>query len=116
MKPEDFPIGSAESRAAARLKVARWFNGRKRLTLIMDIPRPRTDNPRVIFGDWTERPDGSLYRLVHAPRVWLKLGEPIPSCADCGTPFRKKKEYPGMVSYAADCLDKHDPDRTAQRV
>jgi hypothetical protein len=74
-------------------------------------PRPRTDKPRVIFGDWTERPDGFLYRLVHAPRVWLKLGEAIPSCADCGTPFRKTKEYPGMVGYAADCVDKHDPDR-----
>jgi len=115
-RPWDFALGSVESRAAARLKVARWFDGRKRITLIMDIPRPRTDKPRVIFGDWTERPDGSLYRLVHAPHIWLKLGEAIPSCVDCGTPFRKAREYPGMVEYAADCVAKHDPDRMTQRL
>jgi hypothetical protein len=116
LRPSDFELGSVESRAAARLKVARWFDGRKRITLIMDIPRPRTDNSRVSYGPWTELKNGTLHRIVHAPHVWLKPGEAMPACPDCGTPFRKTKEYPGMVRYAAACVANHDPDRAAQRV
>lgn len=114
-QPWQFALGSVESRAAARMKLARWFDGRERLTLVLNIARPRKDNSRVIFGDWQERPDGSLYRLVHAPHVWLKPGEAIPACPDCGTLFRKTREYPGMIGYEATCVDSHDPDRMMQR-
>jgi len=113
-QPWHFALGSVESRAAARTKLARWYDDYEGVTLIMSIPRPDTDTSRVSFGPWTKLQDGTLLRIVYAPNVWLKPDEAIPMCPDCGTLFRKTREYPGMVGYAANCLDKHDPDRVSQ--
>jgi len=57
--------------------------------------------------------EGSLGRLVYVPLVWVKPGDPVPVCLDCRTPFRKTVEYPQMVGYEADCMEKHDPERIA---
>lgn len=108
--PEDFPIGSLESRAAARILLTRRVDSRKRTTVVVNVARGIQDPSRVRFGPWQEWQDGSLCRFAYAPHVWLKTGDPAPACPDCGTPFKKTKEYPGMVGFQADCLDKHDPD------
>jgi len=113
--PGDFPIGSWESRAAARIQLFRRVDSRKRMTIALSLPRPGQDCSRVKFDDWRECPDGTLTRLVYVPLVWLKPGEPIPTCPDCGTPFKKTGEHPGISSFNADCLDNHDPDLDGQR-
>jgi hypothetical protein len=105
-KPGDFPVGSLESRAAARMQLV---CGRKRLRIIWSIPPREADISRVHFGEWQEWPDGTLGQQVYLPHVWAKPGDAVPRCPDCGTPFRKTREYPGMVGFLADCMDKHDP-------
>lgn len=114
LRPQDFPLGSVESRAAARALLAHRFNSRKRLRIIWNAPRPYKDNSRVSFSDWMEWPNGYLVQWVCVPQVWLKPGDKIPNCPDCGTPFAIKKEFPGIVSYEANCLDNHDPELLAQ--
>jgi hypothetical protein len=110
MKPEDFPIGSPESRAAARMLLARRNDGRKRMRIIWGIPSPGEDNSRVHFGEWQEWEDDTQGQIVYVPHVWVKPGEAIPTCPDCGTPFKKTDEYPSLVGYGANCMDKHDPE------
>jgi hypothetical protein len=114
-RPWHFAIGSLESRAAARMHIARLFNGRERVTFAHSIPRPDQDNSRVTFSDWQELKDGTLWRMVYAPHVWLKTGEAIPTCPECRTPFKKTREFPGMTGYRADCLERHDPDRATRQ-
>ncbi len=110
MKPEDFPIGSLESRAAARKLLVRRNDAPKRMRIIWSIPSPGEDNSRVHFSDWQEWGKDTLCQLVYVPHIWLKPGEAVPACPDCGTPFKKTNEYSHMVGYEADCMDKHDPD------
>jgi hypothetical protein len=109
-RPEEFPIGSPESRAAARLQLGRMMDTCKRVTVIFDCPRPKTENLRVIIGKWHGSPKGTFTRTVFVPHFALKPGEPTPVCPDCGTPFKKTCEYPGSVGFMADCLEKHDPE------
>lgn len=116
MKPGDFPIGSAESRAAARMQLTRWNDSRKRLRIILGIPRPREDGSRVHFGKWQECPNGMLQQIVYVPHVWLKPGEAVPACPDCGAPFRKTREFPGMVAFQATCMNTHDPELLGQAI
>jgi hypothetical protein len=113
--PGDFPIGSLESRAAARTLLARRIDNRKRLRIIWHIPWTEQDSSRVSFGEWQEWQNGMLGQWVYVPSVWLKPGEEIPTCPDCGTPFKKTHEYPNLAGYQANCLGTHDPDRIAQR-
>jgi hypothetical protein len=112
--PGDFPIGSLESRAAARVLLARRFDSRKRLRIIWHIPWAGQDSSRASFGEWQEWQNGTLGQWVYVPSVWLKPGDEIPTCPDCGTPFKKTHEYPNIAGYQANCLAKHDPDRIAQ--
>jgi hypothetical protein len=111
--PGDFPIGSLESRAAARILLARRFESCNRHRIIWHLPRHGQDASRVSFGEWQEWQDGTLGQWVYVPLIWLKPGEEIPTCPDCGTPFKKTSEYPNMLAYEANCLDIHDPDRIA---
>ena len=108
--PGDYPVGSLESRAAARLQLARRIDARKHVSIVNSIPRPRADNSRVNFDKWEEWPDDTLGRVIYVPHVWVKPGDATPACPDCGTPFKKTKEYPGMIGYVAQCMDKHDPE------
>jgi len=113
-KPGDFPIGSLESRAAARMRLIRLNDSRKRVRIIHNIPGPWEDNSRVHFGDWQEWKDNTLGQIIYVPHVWLRLGEAAPTCPDCGTPFKKTREYPNMVGFEADCMEKHDPELVGQ--
>jgi hypothetical protein len=110
MKPENFPVGSPESRAAARSLLIRRNGERKRLRIISSIPSGGQDNSRIRFGRWQEWGEDTLAQLIYVPHVWVKPGEPLPSCRDCGTPFKRTKEYPNLVGYEANCFDKHDPE------
>lgn len=89
---------------------SRWTDSRKRITIIFNIFPPGVDRSRVSFGAWQEWPERTLGRLVYVPHVWLKPGDVIPTCPDCSTPFKKTLEYPSMVGYEANCVDKHDPE------
>jgi|SRR5579863_212699 len=114
MKPEDFPIGSPESRAAARMLLAHRNDNCKRMRIIWSIPSPGEDNSRVHFGEWQEWEDNTLGQIVYVPHVWIKPGEAVPACPDCGTSFKKTHESPRMVGYGANCMEKHDCPSSAQ--
>jgi hypothetical protein len=120
MKPGDFPIGSPESRAAARMQLAHRHDNRKRVQFVANVwfPHPHEGGPkqdpaRFHFGTWQECEDGSLFRMVYRPGGWLRPEESIPACPDCGALFEKENEYHGIVFYHASCWDLHDPDRAA---
>ena len=66
------------------------------------------------FGEWQVCKDGWLFQMVYVPHVWLAPGESAPSCPDCGTPFKKTSEYPKMVGFVADCVNRHDPELVSQ--
>jgi hypothetical protein len=110
MTLENYPIGSLESRAAVRSILSLRNEGRKRLRIISSIPSGRQDNTRIRFGGWQEWNDGRLVQMVYVPHVWVKPGESIPVCPDCGTLFKKTKEYPNLTGFEADCIEKHDTD------
>jgi hypothetical protein len=110
MKPGDFPIGSLESRAAARKVLVRRNDNCKRMRIIWSIPSSGEDNSRVHFGEWQEWEDNTLGQIVYVPHVWVKPGGAVPACPDCGTPFKKTHEYPNLVGFEANWMDKHDRD------
>jgi hypothetical protein len=110
MKPEDFPLGSLESRAAARTLLAHKNDSRKRMRIMWSIPSPGEDNSRLHFGEWHEWEDNTLGQIVYIPHTWLKAGETVPVCPDCGTPYKKSDEFPNLIGYEASCMNKHDPE------
>jgi hypothetical protein len=103
-----FPIGSLESRAAARMRLAYLNENRKLVRMISSIPRPGADNSCVHFGEWQKWDHKTFGQQVYLPHVWVKPGEAVPICLDGGTPFKKTGEYLGMVGFQAQCMDKHD--------
>jgi hypothetical protein len=117
MNPADFPVGSLASRAAARIRLSVRSSGRKRITILCNIPRPGISSLHWNFGNWQKYNDGKLMRLVCVPHVSVKPGEPTPTCPDCGTPFRKTAAEPNtnMVYFEANCMGQHDPELIANR-
>ena len=109
-------IGSLESRSAARMRLVRLKESRKRIRFIHNISGSGEDRAHVCFGDWQECQNGALFQMVYVPHVWLKPEEPIPVCPDCGTPFKKTGEYPNLVGFTANCIDKHDPELSGQAI
>ena len=65
-KPGDYPVGSPESRAAARALLEAKRAGRKRIDIVCRIPRPG-DNGAIHFGNWIEKSDGSIFRISNVP-------------------------------------------------
>jgi hypothetical protein len=67
-RPYEFPLGSAESRAAARAMLEAQERGVRRLQIIFDAPRPRREGePHTKVGPWFETEDGGLMRYVFVP-------------------------------------------------
>ena len=67
-RPEEFPVGSVESRAAARAILESRESGVRRFQIILDVPRPRREGrPETIVGHWTKQSDGTLFRTVIVP-------------------------------------------------
>jgi hypothetical protein len=72
-RPEDFPIGSVESRAAARLCAEMREDTRKRVEIVSHIPRrwcgPGPEPPdwnKPGAGEWMDYGD-VLMRIVYKP-------------------------------------------------
>jgi hypothetical protein len=70
-RPEEFPIGSAESRAAARALLDARDRGVRRIKLVLNMdqrpPRERDDGKGAV-GPWTVGLDGNLWRTILLPR------------------------------------------------
>ena len=72
MKPEDFPIGSLESRAAARSMLEVRDKDVRRLELVTNVLFPdhgeeRQDRSRPHATPWTRTLDGGLMRILYVP-------------------------------------------------
>jgi hypothetical protein len=67
MRPTDFPVGSFESRAAARALLDFRVAGESLLEVISRIPRPRQDNSRVQVGESQRINDRRLRWVVYVP-------------------------------------------------
>jgi hypothetical protein len=65
--PSSFPVGSDESRAAARAMFQERDRGVRRLQIVNDMPRPirgeGDKTPRI--GPWTPMEGGGFVRLVN---------------------------------------------------
>jgi hypothetical protein len=66
--PGEFPLGSPQSRAAARMRLEQLRAAQPQFELIHSIPRPRQDNSVVHEGEWVELENGQLMRLVYVPQ------------------------------------------------
>ena len=68
MKPGDFPIGSPESRAAARAMIESRDKDVPRLQIINDsVQISGQDNSLPHVGDWYPMTDGAFVRFVYIP-------------------------------------------------
>jgi hypothetical protein len=68
LNPAAFAVGSAASRAAARMIVLQREKSVRRITWINDsVPRPRQDPTRAHSSGWQKQDDGSLFRWVTVP-------------------------------------------------
>ena len=61
LRPADFPVGSAQSRAAARMLAQQRESQRERLEIII------SGEPELYASDWSERWDGKLIRTLCLP-------------------------------------------------
>ena len=61
LRPADFPVGSAQSRAAARMLAQQRESQRERLEIII------SGEPELCASDWSERWDGKLIRTLCLP-------------------------------------------------
>jgi hypothetical protein len=104
-RPGDFPLGSPASRAAARMWLAGLVDNRAWITLYSE-----SENGSWHFGEWGERPDGGMLRIVSTPIVWATLPvETIPICELCGEPFKQQGRYKDVVYFSPVCVERHDP-------
>jgi hypothetical protein len=65
VRPEDFSVGSAESRAAARAALEARDGSVRQLEIVSYIERPRQDNSVTHIGPWQRIGDGSLMRIAY---------------------------------------------------
>ena len=68
--PALYPVGSVESRAAARAMREWRHSTRKRVEYVSRIPSGKDDS-RTRFSPWQERRDGTLSRYVYVPHLSL---------------------------------------------
>jgi hypothetical protein len=71
-RPGNFPIGSPESRAAARMLMGSRRDNRKRIQFVTNVSFPDHDGPpgdrsKLYVTPWTETQDGCLFRFVYVP-------------------------------------------------
>jgi hypothetical protein len=68
--PGEFPLGSVESRAAARRRVQHSLKHSLKTTILSLGLGPRSKYlTKAEISPWQEKPDGSLRRYVLAPSV-----------------------------------------------
>jgi hypothetical protein len=73
LKPGKFPIGSPQSRAAARATLQFRFDGRKKCSMVAQFPDIK--EPRI--GAWEEAENGNLSRRCELP-VGMRLEDADP--------------------------------------
>jgi hypothetical protein len=62
-RPEEFPLRSPESRAAALALLEARERGVRRVQIILDVPRPHHEGePDTSAGPWYKTADGTLMR------------------------------------------------------
>jgi hypothetical protein len=66
-KPGDFPIGSQESRAAARLKLSQMADTREHVEIVSHIQRPGMGVSTPHTSQWTNWGTGALGRVLYVP-------------------------------------------------
>jgi hypothetical protein len=73
LRPESFPLGSPESRAAARMFAVNWQDTRKRIQLVTNVLLPPErgclgpeDSSKPWIGPWQDCGD-TLMRFVYVP-------------------------------------------------
>jgi len=67
-RPEEFPLGSPESRAAARAMLEVQERDVRRVQIILSVARPRREGePDTIVGPWYKTDDGTLMRVIRKP-------------------------------------------------
>ena len=66
-RPEEFPLGSTESRAAARAMLDAQRRAVRRVQIIHSIPHPNEDDSRPHVGHWQQWGEGGLMRLIYVP-------------------------------------------------
>lgn len=95
----DFPIGSIESRAMARMRAEHIRRTKKRIEIISNVPRPLHTRPPSTTDStpyaeaWQETQAGVLLRVIYHPGEWRRLPiETVPVCDGCGTPFRETEK------------------------
>lgn len=105
-KPSDFALGSAESRAAARMQLARLLDNRDWVTLYSE-----SNSDRIDFGPWKNSLGLLLiFRHVLLPTVWATLpAVMVPACPECGQPFAEQGSFKTTVCFQPTCADQHDP-------
>jgi len=112
LRPEDFPLGSPESRAAARVVLEARKEERPRAELISNV-NLRWDGPdwnKVPYAEpWMEGERRTFFRTVYIPTLWKKApysGE-VPCCPACSTPYQRYDDWKGWVLFEASCLENH---------
>src|SRR5262249_47267015 len=111
LKPWQFPLASAESRAAARAILEnREEDTRRRVELILNGSRPARTRARATtleqsaFGRTVvkgQRRDA--VPPVYIPTVWERApyaGE-APVCPACGMPYSRNKDWAGRLLFEA---------------
>ena len=71
-RPGDFPLHSFESRAAARMRLERARDTRKRLEIVHSVPRPRQDNSKAHATPRGKLTDGTLVQWFYVPPAVAK--------------------------------------------
>lgn len=116
--PGDFPLGSPESRAAARMRLRQQQDSRSWLTFEDHDEFEIGEKPcQIAFDAWKELPDGDYMRVVHVPMTFrmLPAGESsvpadrIPACPDCGTLFVETNRCGPVAQFLPGCVNRHDP-------
>ena len=75
----DFPIGSIESRAMARMRAEHIRRTKKRIEIISNVPRPLHTRPPSTTDStpyaeaWQETQAGVLLRVIYHPGEWRRL-------------------------------------------
>ena len=65
-RPGEFPLGSPESRAAARMFLNNQRDSRKRIEIVSNIARPDLDNAKPHVSPWSDFGD-VLMRMLYVP-------------------------------------------------
>ena len=78
LRPNEFPVGSLESRAAARAMLDARDSNRRRVQLISNVNFARHWETGVPSASlWVEHDDGTLFRMVYIPTIKEDTSERI---------------------------------------